>query len=56
MNKRLTRTTKAGKIVINEEAFPEYDPVTIYTETSCFDPITAVIEKLYEYEERFENV
>ena len=48
---RLTRKTASGKIVINEAAFPKYAPETIWNETSYFEPIIAVVEKLYRYEE-----
>ena len=48
---RLTRKTASGKIVINEAAFPEYAPEAIWSETAYFEPIIAVVEKLYRYEE-----
>lgn len=48
---RLTRKTAAGRIVINEAAFPQYAPEAIWNETSYFEPAIAVVEKLYNYEE-----
>ena len=48
---RLTRKTAAGRIVINEAAFPQYAPEAIWNETSYFEPAVAVVEKLYNYEE-----
>lgn len=53
---RLTRKNAAGNIVIDHTKFPEYSPETIWTESGSFEPIREVIQKLFEYEEKFENV
>lgn len=48
---RLTRRNKNGIALLNEKAFSEYSPETIWTETQNFEPIQMAIEKLCQLEE-----